>query len=91
MVHIKTGSKNNLALHSLIIARSMEINFRTDLFKVDQWSIKGGINPLRRIFWHLGSTIGLRIFDRSHDFLYFLPSSFLQIKINLLCGILLRN
>jgi len=44
---MKLGSRDNLALHSLIIARSMEINFKTDLFEVDHWTIKGGVTPLR--------------------------------------------
>ena len=45
--HMKTGSKNNLALHSLIIARSLEILFKTDQFEVNHWTIKGGVTPLR--------------------------------------------
>ena len=44
---MKLGSKSNLALHGLIIARSMNINFRPDLFKVEQWTIKGGFTPIR--------------------------------------------
>ena len=47
MIHIKSGSKINLALHRLIIARSMEINFNTDYFEVEHWTIKGGVTLLR--------------------------------------------
>ncbi len=47
MNHMKSGSKNNLALHSLIIARSMDIEFHVDHFDLDQWTIKGGGTPLR--------------------------------------------
>src|SRR6266542_4378035 len=47
IVHLKQGSKSNLALHSLIIARSIEINFRTDHFERDLWTIKGGVTLLR--------------------------------------------
>ena len=46
MTHMKLGSRDNLALHSLIIARSMEINFKIDLFEADHWTIKGGVTPL---------------------------------------------
>src|SRR6266542_2312438 len=47
MNHMKSGSKNNLALHSLLIARSMDIEFHVDHFDLDQWTIKGGGTPLR--------------------------------------------
>ena len=42
MFHMKLGSKINLALYHLIIARSMNINFKTDLFEREQWTITGG-------------------------------------------------
>src|SRR6266542_1869646 len=47
MAHMKNGSKSNLALHSLIIARSIEINFSTDHFEEELWTIRGDVTPLR--------------------------------------------
>jgi len=45
--YMKIGSKSNLALHSLIIAWSMKINFKVDKFEMDDWTIKGDVTPLR--------------------------------------------
>src|SRR6266496_5228603 len=47
MLHMKSGSKDNLNLHRLIIARSMDVIFKTDLFEVEQWTITGGTIPIR--------------------------------------------
>ena len=47
MNHMKSSSKDNLALHSLLIARSMDIVFHIDHYDLDQWTIKGGSTPLR--------------------------------------------
>src|SRR6266542_2209160 len=47
MNHMKSSSMSNLALHSLLVARSIDIVFHVDHFDLDQWSIKGGGTPLR--------------------------------------------
>ena len=83
MFYMKSGSKNNLALHSLIIARSIEIIFNTDHFEIEHWMIKGGVTPLRP---YILATKNYNWFKKFKLFTRY-PIFFIeQITLSLLCG-----
>src|SRR6266542_7055218 len=43
------SSQQNLMLHALIVARSLNISFALDRFNRDEWCIHGGSIPLREL------------------------------------------
>src|SRR6266542_1217008 len=58
-------SQNNLSLHALIVACSLNISFNFDQYIRDEWCIRGGLIPLRELLIESGQL------NRFKKFLFF--------------------